>query len=455
MENKVTVRNPITEGCIWKGMLLFALPIMLGSLLQQLYNMVDSVVVGNYVGSSALTAVGAGFSIMFLISSLFLGFSMGATIMIAQYVGAGDQGAVGRTVDTIYSALLVIIVPLTLLGVLASGPLLTLIRVPQEAYEQARTYCMVVLGGIIGTLGYNMNSGIMRGLGDSRTPLIFLFIACVINIVLDPIFILILGMGAGGAALATVIGNGAVTVYLLLFIKRKAKVMCLDPRLARHGGKELGKVLAIGLPNGVGSILSGFASTFSNQLLAGYGTGAIAAMAAAGRGTMIVDYLVMAVCMGCQSIIAYSYGARNMERLREIMRKLLILVAGLGFAVLALCLIFREGLIGLFLKEEAAGLMGQQMLCILMLSAPLIGVGYLITSYFQARNCPVKALVISVLRQGALLIPCLYLLNCFWKLWGVVWANTAACILAALIAVGFYLVQKKIDGKKEIFYRNA
>ena len=80
---------------------------------------------------------------------------------------------------------------------------------------------------------------------------------------------------------------------------------------------------------------------------------------------------------------------------------------------------------------------------------------YLITSYFQARNCPVKALVISVLRQGALLIPCLYLLNCFWKLWGVVWANTAACILAALIAVGFYLVQKKIDGKKEIFYRNA
>ena len=120
---------------------------------------------------------------------------------------------------------------------------------------------------------------------------------------------------------------------------------------------------------------------------------------------MIVDYLVMAVCMGCQSLIAYSYGAGNMKRLREIMQKLLLLVAGLGFAVLALCLIFRSGLIALFLKEEAAGLMGQQMLCILMLSAPLIGVGYLITNYFQARNCPVKALVISVLRQGALLIP--------------------------------------------------
>ena len=167
----------MTQGSPTRLIVLFSLPLLAGNVLQQLYNMVDSVVVGNYVGSSALTAVGAGFSIMFLISSLFLGFSMGATIMIAQYVGAGDQGAVGRTVDTIYSALLVIIVPLTLLGVLASGPLLTLIRVPQEAYEQARTYCMVVLGGIVGTLGYNMNSGIMRGLGDSRTPLIFLFIA--------------------------------------------------------------------------------------------------------------------------------------------------------------------------------------------------------------------------------------------------------------------------------------
>lgn len=137
----------MTQGSPTRLIVLFSLPLLAGNVLQQLYNMVDSVVVGNYVGSSALTAVGAGFSIMFLISSLFLGFSMGATIMIAQYVGAGDQGAVGRTVDTIYSALLVIIVPLTLLGVLASGPLLTLIRVPQEAYEQARTYCMVVLGG--------------------------------------------------------------------------------------------------------------------------------------------------------------------------------------------------------------------------------------------------------------------------------------------------------------------
>ena len=176
----------MTQGSPTRLIVLFSLPLLAGNVLQQLYNMVDSVVVGNYVGSSALTAVGAGFSIMFLISSLFLGFSMGATIMIAQYVGAGDQGAVGRTVDTIYSALLVIIVPLTLLGVLASGPLLTLIRVPQEAYEQARTYCMVVLGGmgsitgsVISAVALTILPELLRGFDAYRMVVYAAVLICV------------------------------------------------------------------------------------------------------------------------------------------------------------------------------------------------------------------------------------------------------------------------------------
>lgn len=236
----------MTQGSPTRLIVLFSLPLLAGNVLQQLYNMVDSVVVGNYVGSSALTAVGAGFSIMFLISSLFLGFSMGATIMIAQYVGARGQGAVGRTVDTIYSALLVIIVPLTLLGVLASGPLLTLIRVPQEAYEQARTYCMVVLGGIVGTLGYNMNSGIMRGLGDSRTPLIFLFIACVINIVLDLVFVLVFSWGVFGVALATILAQICSWVFGIFYINRKYPFLHIRLFRMRLDRRLLGQVIPSG-----------------------------------------------------------------------------------------------------------------------------------------------------------------------------------------------------------------
>ena len=133
----------MTLGSPMKQIVAFSLPLLAGNVFQQLYNMVDSIVVGNYVGSSALTAVGTGFPVVFLMASLFIGFSMGATVMIAQYTGAGDQDAAARTVDTLYSTLLLLIVPLSLLGVFLSGPLRPLIRGPAEAYEQAKVYFIV------------------------------------------------------------------------------------------------------------------------------------------------------------------------------------------------------------------------------------------------------------------------------------------------------------------------
>ncbi|MEG2455059.1 MAG: MATE family efflux transporter, partial [Oscillospiraceae bacterium] len=179
----------MTVGSPAKLIVSFSLPLLVGNVFQQLYNMVDSIVVGNYVGKTALAAVGVGFPIIFLLTSLFIGISMGATVMIAQYIGAGDKETVGKTVNTIYGGVLIIVVPLTLLGIFLTDPLLALTKVPASVYEDARIYTMVVLAGLIGTLGYNINTGIMEGLGDSKTPLIFLAIACVINIVLDLVFV--------------------------------------------------------------------------------------------------------------------------------------------------------------------------------------------------------------------------------------------------------------------------
>ncbi|MFQ9601452.1 MAG: MATE family efflux transporter [Flavonifractor plautii] len=297
----------MTQGSPTRLIVLFSLPLLAGNVLQQLYNMVDSVVVGNYVGSSALTAVGAGFSIMFLISSLFLGFSMGATIMIAQYVGAGDQGAVGRTVDTIYSALLVIIVPLTLLGVLASGPLLTLIRVPQEAYEQARTYCMVVLGGIIGTLGYNMNSGIMRGLGDSRTPLIFLFIACVINIVLDLVFVLVFSWGVFGVALATILAQICSWVFGIFYINRKYPFLHIRLFRMRLDRRLLGQVIRLGIPSAIQECQFAVGILIMQALINGFGNDFAAGFTAANK---IDTFAFMPI--ESFSIAATTYVGQNM-----------------------------------------------------------------------------------------------------------------------------------------------
>mgnify|MGYP000263121850 CR=1 FL=1 len=376
----------MTQGSPTRLIVLFSLPLLAGNVLQQLYNMVDSVVVGNYVGSSALTAVGAGFSIMFLISSLFLGFSMGATIMIAQYVGAGDQGAVGRTVDTIYSALLVIIVPLTLLGVLASGPLLTLIRVPQEAYEQARTYCMVVLGGIVGTLGYNMNSGIMRGLGDSRTPLIFLFIACVINIVLDLVFVLVFSWGVFGVAIATVLSQVVSAVLIMVRLMLTRESYRVEIRKIRFDRGILRNVIRIGLPAGLQSVLYSVSNLVVQASINSFGTDAIASWAAIGKIDGFIWMVMSAFGIAITTFVGQNFGAQKYKRVRKSVRTCLLMALGTTVLMSTLFVFGMQTMLRLFTNDPAVLELGQVMthymcpfyftyICIEVLSGAIRGTG--------------------------------------------------------------------------------
>ena len=153
----------MTRGSPMRLMVRFSLPLLFGNALEQFYNMVDSWVVGNFVGTSAMAAVGIAFPIIFLLTSLFIGMAVGTSILIAQFFGAGDRDGVRRSVDTVYGALMVSILPLTLLALLASGPILRLIQVPESVYEEAHIYLMVVFAGIIGNLGYNVNAGSFRG----------------------------------------------------------------------------------------------------------------------------------------------------------------------------------------------------------------------------------------------------------------------------------------------------
>lgn len=202
---KKRVATDMIQGNPAKLICLFALPLLFGNVLQQLYNMVDSIVVGNFVGDAALAAVGTGFPVIFMLVSLFMGLGTGATVMISQFYGAGDKESLRKTAATIYNAILVGAVPLTILGILLAGPLLRMMNVPEDAYGMAHTYVMVVFAGVVGNLGYNVNAGILQGLGNSRTTLLFLSIACVINIVLDLVFVIVFSWGVIGVALATII----------------------------------------------------------------------------------------------------------------------------------------------------------------------------------------------------------------------------------------------------------
>ena len=241
--------------------------------------------------------------------------------------------------------------------------------------------------------------------------------------------------GVAGAAAATVIGNLAATTFYLRFIFRKASILNLIPANALRRPQTLFGIMALGLPNALSSILSGSASIFSNQLLLNYGYNAQAAMGAASRVTMFVSLIQMGICMGVQPLMAYNYGAHNIPRLKEILQKLAMLTIGFGITTTIICSLARNALIGLFLQNPEALAMGEQMVVWLLLAGPLLGIYYLSSNFFQAAGNAFAATITSVLRQGVLLIPSLYLMHALLGLTGIAAAHTVADVTAAIITL--------------------
>lgn len=243
------MRN-MTEGSPAGHIFYFALPLLAGSFLQQLYNMVDSWVVGQYVGDGALAAVGVGFPVIFMFTSLFMGLSNGGTVVIAQFYGAGRMDRVRDAVDTIYTAFVFSAVPITALAVALVRPILLLMRVEESAYHEAWLYLIVVCAGLIGTIGYNLNAGILGGLGNSRTTLLFLAIAAGMNIFLDLLLVLACGMGVLGVALGTVISQAFSWLFGLTYINRKYPDIAIRPFCRRFDRRLFRQIMGIGLPAG-------------------------------------------------------------------------------------------------------------------------------------------------------------------------------------------------------------
>ena len=274
------MRN-MTRGSPAGHIFFFALPLFFGSMLQQLYNMVDSYVVGNYVGDGALAAVGIGFPVIFMFTSLFNGMANGTTVVIAQFYGAGDMDRVRAAVDTVYTAFVAAALPLTAGALLLVNPLLALLQVDPAALSEARLYMLIVCAGLTGTIGYNLNAGILQGLGNSRTSLLFLATAAVMNIVLDLLTVLVLGWGVAGVAIATIFSQAFSWLFGLFYINRCYPQIPIRPFCRRFDRHLFRDIMAIGLPAGlqmamvsIGVMLvMGQVNTYGKAFTAGYNVG--------------------------------------------------------------------------------------------------------------------------------------------------------------------------------------
>lgn len=429
---------------VWKSIVSMAVPSVIVIMVMILYNMTDMFFVGqlgDYNQVAAVSVVGPLFSVAAAVATML---GSGGCALIARALGSNNKKGARTYASLCFWGAIGFGVMITAVLLLARNAILPFLGAAEEILPYAKTYMVICALGVPLMLASTTLATIIRAEGAVKEGMVGNLAATLVNMILDPLFILGLGMGVAGAAVATVIGNLAGTLYYLHYIAKKAVVLNIDIRLAGENIKMFGAVIALGMPNAISNILSGFASTFSNRLLGSYGTDAIAAMAAAGKTAMIIGMIQMGICMGVQPLLAYNYGAGNVSRMRESIRDVSILTAVTGTVTGVLCFAFREPIISMFIKESEVAEMGKVMVPYLIAASPVIGLYYLSTNFIQSSGNAVFATLMSVLRQGILLIPLLYLLHAAMGLYGIAAANTLADILSVVIGVLLMIRQYRL-----------
>ena len=295
----------------------FALPLLLGSFLQQLYNMVDSWVVGNYAGDASLAAVGVGYPVIFMFTSLFMGLSGGGTVVIAQFYGAGNMGRVRDAVDTVYTAFMASAIPITLLALGLVKPVLLLMQVRADAWAESWLYLTVVSAGLVGAIGYNLNAGILGGLGNSRTTLLFLAISSVMNIVLDLVFVLGLGMGVLGVALGTIISQAFSWLFGLFYINRRYPAIAIRPFCRRFDRALFRQIMGIGLPAGIQMSLVAIGAMVVMSKINSFGKEFAAAYNVGSKLDSLAFLPVQSLSNAVTSFVGQNTGAKRPDRVRQ------------------------------------------------------------------------------------------------------------------------------------------
>ena len=352
MEARKTTSRNMTQGSILGQLVLFSLPLMLGNVFQMLYNTVDSVVVGNFVGTQALAAVGSTTMIVNIMVFFFNGFSTGASVVIARRFGARDTQRLHTAIQTTMAATFVLAVLFTLLGVLWVEPMLRFMSTPEDVFDQAAQYLRIYMAGFSGLIIYNMCSGILRAVGDTTRPLYFLIITSILNIVLDLFFVLKLELGIAGVAYATIVSQFVSAGLTLLLLTRTKDIYRLDWKGLRIDPQVLREIIAVGLPAAIQSVITAFSNVFVQSYINFFGSQCMAGWSAYNKLDQFVMLPMQSFAMAATTFVSQNIGAGQEKRANQGTVASVSLSVGVTGAIIVLVCVFAAPAIALFTPDE-------------------------------------------------------------------------------------------------------
>jgi len=356
--------SQITEGVIWKQLLLFFFPILMGSFFQQMYNTVDTIIVGRAIGTQALAAVGSSASLINLLNGFFIGLSSGATVVLSQYYGASDHVGVSESLHTGILLSLILGTSALAIGVLLGPAIIRLIKTPENCLADAVIYTRIYFCGAVASMAYNMGTGILRAMGDSRRPMIFLIIACFVNILMDVVCVVVLKLGVAGAALATVISQCLSAVLVIITLYRLPEGNRLNLKQLHLNGKILYRILLIGLPAGLQFITFDLSNILTQSTVNSFGSATVAAFTAYVKSDAIIWMVCGAFGVAITTFVGQNFGARKFDRIHRSIWTCLGMSAVVIGTLSALEVIFRQWILGIYTTDtEVIWLGAHMMLC--------------------------------------------------------------------------------------------
>jgi putative MATE family efflux protein len=428
----------LTTGKEGKLILKFAAPMLLGNIFQQLFSVVDSIVVGKFIGKQALAAVGASFPVIFILVSLIVGLVMGSTVVISQYFGAKDHVRVKRAIDTMYIYTTIAGILSTVIGLMISEPLLRSLSLPEEVMPQALLYLRIYLSGNVIFFGFNGTSAVLRGLGDSKTPLYFLIIATLANIIFVILFVAVFKWGVAGAASATLLANGIAFILAIFWLNRTHKLIRIAIGGLHFDRETFRQSIKIGLPTGIQQTLVALGALALLGIVNKFGTDVIAGFSVASRLDALATIPSMSFSQALSTFVGQNIGANKPERVRNGLNST-IRMSGIVTIITTLIIIFSGHLImRLFTNDPEVVRLGNQYLTIVSSFYILFTMMFIYTGLMRGAGDTMIPMFISLLSLWLIRIPMAWFLSEKIGVAGIWWAIPAGWMIGLLLSFGYY-----------------